>query len=156
MKLQRLAVMTGVMHKGLTLRDFFEEAVRCNVPGLPFVDENGHISGRVSIRDVFKRIAVPSSYLRLVDAIGDVTNRLDMSERRILEAMARPVEDYVLERLPSVSPASSLIKALAIMEAYDTHYIFLIEDDRYMGIVTRMVIADRLLDWIKEVGADKA
>ena len=156
MKLQRLAVMTGVMHKGLTLRDFFEEAVRCNVPGLPFVDENGHISGRVSIRDVFKRIAVPSSYLRLVDAIGDVTNRLDMSERRILEAMARPVEDYVLERLPSVSPASSLIKALAIMEAYDTHYIFLIEDDRYMGIVTRMVIADRLLDWLKEVGADKA
>ena len=156
MKLQRLAVMTGVMHKGLTLRDFFEEAVRCNVPGLPFVDENGHISGRVSIRDVFKRIAVPSSYLRLVDAIGDMTNRLDMSERRILEAMARPVEDYVLERLPSVSPASSLIKALAIMEAYDTHYIFLIEDDRYMGIVTRMVIADRLLDWLKEVGADKA
>ena len=156
MKLQRLAVMTGVMHKGLTLRDFFEEAVRCNVPGLPFVDENGHISGRVSIRDVFKRIAVPSSYLRLVDAIGDMTNRLDMSERRILEAMARPVEDYVLERLPSVSPASSLIKALAIMEAYDTHYIFLIEDDRYMGIVTRVVIADRLLVWFKEVGADKA
>lgn len=156
MKLQRLAVMTGVMHKGLSLRDFFEEAVRCNVPGLPFVDENGHISGRVSIRDVFKRIAVPSSYLRLVDAIGDVTNRLDMSERRILEAMARPVEEYVLARIPSVSPASSLIKALAIMEAYDTHYIFLIEDDQYMGIVTRMVIADRLLDWLKEVGADKA
>jgi CBS domain-containing protein len=153
MKLQRLAVMTGVMHKGLSLRDFLEEAVRCNVPGLPFVDENGHISGRVSIRDVFKRIAVPSSYLRLVDAIGDVTNRLDMSERRILESIARPVEAYVLESIPSVSPASSLIKALAIMEAYDTHYIFLIEDDRYMGIVTRMVIADRLLNWLKEVGA---
>jgi CBS domain-containing protein len=156
MKLQRLAVMTGVMHKGLSLRDFFEEAVRCNVPGLPFVDENGHISGRVSIRDVFKRIAVPSSYLRLVDAIGDVTNRLDMSEHRILESIAQPVEDYVLESIPSVSPASSLIKALAIMEAYDTHYIFLIEDDRYMGIVTRMVIADRLLNWLKEVGAGKS
>ena len=154
MKLQRLAVMTGVMHKGLSLRDFFEEAVRCNVPGLPFVDEHGHISGRVSIRDVFKRIAVPSSYLRLVDAIGDVTNRLDMSERRILEAMARPVEDYVLERIPSVSPASSLIKALAIMEAYDTHYIFLIEDDRYMGIVTRMVIAERMLEVLHAIERD--
>ena len=39
MKLQRLAVMTEVMRKGMSVRDFFEEAVRCKVRGLPFVDE---------------------------------------------------------------------------------------------------------------------
>ncbi len=151
MKLQRLAVMTGVMHKGMSIRDFFEEAIRSNVPGLPFIDEHNRIVGRVSVRDVFKHIAVPTSYLRLVDAIGDQTDRLDMSEQRILDSLALPVETYVLENIPSVSPASSLIKALAIMEAYNTHYIFLIEDGKYMGIVTRMVIANRLLDWLEEV-----
>ncbi|MDJ0751062.1 MAG: CBS domain-containing protein [Woeseiaceae bacterium] len=151
MKLQRLAVMTGVMRHGMTVRDFFEEAVRSNVPGLPYIDENDRIVGRVSVRDVFKHIAVPNSYLRLADAIGDQTNRLDMSEQKILDSLALPVEDYLLENIPSVSPASSLIKALAIMEAYNTHYIFLIEDGKYMGIVTRMVIANRLLDWLAEV-----
>jgi len=152
MKLQRLAVMTEVMRKGMSIRDFFAEAVRSNVPGLPFIDEDDHIVGRISIRDVFKRIAVPSSYLRLVDAIGDQTNRLDMSEQRILDSLSLPVETYLLENIPSVSPASSLIKALAIMEAYNTHYIFLIEDEKYMGIVTRMVIANRLLEWVEEIG----
>ncbi len=143
--------MTEIMRAGMSLRHFFEEAVRCNVPGMPFVDENDHIIGRISVRDVFKRIAVPSSYLRLADAMGDQTNRLDMSERRILESLAQPVENYLLENVPCVSPASSLIKALAIMEAYNTHYIFLIEDEKYMGVVTRMVIAQRLLDWLDEL-----
>ncbi len=143
--------MTEVMRKGMSIRHFFEEAVRSNVPGLPFLDEHDRIIGRISVRDVFKHIAVPSSYLRLVDAIGDQTDRLDMSEQRILDSLALPVETYLLENIPSVSPASSLVKALAIMEAYNTHYIFLIEDGKYMGLVTRMVIASRLLDWIKEV-----
>lgn len=151
MKLQRLAVMTEVMRKGIPLRQFFEEAVRSNVPGLPFVDENDRIVGRISVRDVFKKMAVPSSYLRLVDAMGDQTDRLDMSEQRILKSLARPVENYLLENIPSVSPASSLIKALAIMEAYNTHYIFLIEKGEYMGVVTRMVIANRLLEWLEEL-----
>ncbi len=143
--------MTEIMRKGMSLRHFFEEAVRCNVPGMPFADENGHIIGRISVRDVFKRIAVPSSYLRLVDAMGDQTDRLDISEHSILESLARPIESYLLENIPCVSPASSIIKALAIMEAYNTHYIFLIEDEKYMGVVTRMVIANRLLDWLDEV-----
>ena len=156
MKLQRLAVMTKVMRKGIPLRDFFREAVRCNVPGLPFVDDNDRIVGRISVRDVFKKVAVPSSYLRLVDAIGDQTDKLDMSEPRILKALSRPIENYLLENIPSVSPASSLVKALAIMEAYNTHYIFLIEDGKYMGVVTRMVIANRLLDWLDEVDRGKS
>ena len=143
--------MTEVMRRGMSIRHFFEEAVRSNVPGLPFVDEHGRIVGRISVRDVFKHIAVPSSYLRLVDAIGDETDRLDMSEQRILDSLALPVENYVLENIPSVSPKSSLVKALAIMEAYNTHYIFLIEEGKYMGLVTRMVIASRLLEWMEEV-----
>lgn len=147
--------MTEVMRKGMTVRHFFEEAVRSNVPGLPYADENGRIAGRISVRHVFKKVAVPSSYVRLADAMGDQTNRLDMSEKRILRALSRPVETYLLENIPSVSPESSLIKALTIMEAYNTHYIFLIEDGAYMGVVTRMVIANRLLEWLEELDGDR-
>lgn len=150
MKLERLAIMTGVMRKGMTLRDFFEEAVRCNVPGLPYVDERGRILGRISIRDVYKHIAVPDSFLRLADAMGDQTDRLDLSERKVLEALALPVETYLLENIPSVSPNSVIVKALAIMEAHNSHYVFLIENGEYRGVVTRMVIAERMLESLKE------
>lgn len=151
MKLELLAVMTDVMRKGMTLRDFFEEAARCNVPGLPYVDEQDRIAGRISVRDVYKRIAVPDNILALADAVGDKTDRLDLSEKRVLRAFARPVERYLLENIPHVSPKSSLVKALIIMEAHNTHYIFLIEDGEYKGVVTRMVIANRMLDCLKEM-----
>lgn len=138
------------MRKGMTLRDFFEEAVRCNVPGLPYVDKQGRIVGRVSIRDVYKHIAVPDSFLKLADAMGDQTDRLDLSEGKILEALALPVETYLLENIPSVSPNSVIVKALAIMEAHNSHYVFLIENGEYKGVVTRMVIAERMLESLKE------
>jgi len=155
MKLERLATMTGFMRHGMTLRDFFQEAVRCNVPGLPYVDENDQIVGRISIRDVYKRIAVPDSLLRVADAMGDQTNHLDLPEMKVLEIMASPVENYLLEKIPSVSPRSSIVKALALMEVHNSSYIFLIEDGEYAGVVTRMIIARRMLECIEESERNK-
>lgn len=143
--------MTKVMHTGMTLRDFFEEAIRCNVPGLPYVDNQNRIIGRISVRDVFKHIAVPDSLVGLANAMGDQTDRLDLSEKKILRALALPVETYMLENISSVSPYSAIVKALAIMEAHNTHYIFLIDNGEYMGVVTRMVIANRMLECLKEM-----
>jgi len=151
MKLERLAVMTKVMRRGMTLRDFFEEAARSNVPGLPYVNHENKIVGRISVRDVYKHIAVPDAMLGLADAMGDRTDRLDLSEKKVLKAFALPVETYLLENIPHVSPKSSIVKALAIMEAHNTHYIFLIENGEYSGVVTRMVIANRMLECLKEL-----
>jgi predicted transcriptional regulator len=151
MKLDQLAVMTSVMCKGMTLREFFEEVARCNVPGLPYVDEQNRIAGRISVREVYRQIAVPDSYIRVANAMGDQTDRLDLSERKILKAFALPVESYLLENIPTVSPYSSIVKALTLMEAHNTHYIFLIEDGEYRGVVTRMVIANRMLECLKEM-----
>ncbi|MGB7931979.1 MAG: CBS domain-containing protein [Gammaproteobacteria bacterium] len=150
MRLQRLAIMTGVMRKGMTLRKFFQEAVRCNVPGLPFVDDRDRIVGRISIRDVYKHIAVPDGFLRLADAMGDQTDRLDLPEMKLVETLALPVETCLLENIPSVSPSSAIVKALALMEVHNTSYIFLIEDGEYRGLVTRMVVARRMLECVME------
>jgi CBS domain-containing protein len=138
------------MRKGMTLRDFFQEAVRCNVPGLPYVDDQGRIVGRISIRDVYKRIAVPDSFLRLADAMGDQTDKLDLPEMKVMEALALPVETCLLENIPSVSPCSAVVKALALMEAHNSSYIFLVEDGEYKGVVTRMVVARRMLECVLE------
>ncbi|MCG6937335.1 MAG: CBS domain-containing protein [Gammaproteobacteria bacterium] len=150
MKLERLATMTGFMRHGMTLRDFFQETVRCNVPGLPYVDSQDQIAGRISLRDVYKRIAVPDNLLRLADAMGDHTDNLDLPEMKIMEVIAYPVENYLLEKIPSVSPRSSIVKALALMEVHNSSYVFLIENGQYEGVVTRMEIARRMLECIKE------
>lgn len=157
MKLERLATMTGFMRHGMTLRDFFQETVRCNVPGLPYVDEHDQIIGRISIRDVYKRIAVPDNILRIADAMGDgdQMGNLDMPEMKALEIMTTPVENYLLEKIPTVSPSSTVVKALALMEVYNSSYIFLIEDGQYKGVVTRMIIAKRMLECILEMERKK-
>ena len=155
MKLERLATMTGYMRKAMTLHDFFEEAVRCNVPGLPYVDDREQIVGRISIRDVYKHIAVPDSFLRLADAMGDQTDSLDLPEMEVMKALALPVETCLLENIPSVSPRSAIVKALALMEVHNTSYIFLIEDGQYRGVVTRMLVAKRMLECVLEMEREK-
>jgi len=153
MKLERLATMTGFMRHGMTLRDFFQESVRCNVPGLPYVNEQDQIVGRISIRDVYKCIAVPDSLLRIADAMGDgeQMSNLELPEIEVLHIMDSPVENFLLEKIPSVSPRSSVVKALALMEVHNSSYIFLIEDGQYEGVVTRMIIAERMLECVLEM-----
>ena len=73
--------------------------MRCNVPGLPYVDDRDQITGRISIRDVYKRIAVPDNLLNLADAMGDQTDKLDLPEIRVMEIMASPVEAFLLEKM---------------------------------------------------------
>lgn len=151
MKLKTLSIPTGVMRKGMTVHDFFEEAVRCNVPGLPYVDDNGRIIGRVSIRDIYKHMAVPDSLLRFADAIGDQTDRLDLPEMKVQETMALPVENYMIPSSTVVSPRSSIVKALVVMEVNNTSYTFLVDGEDYKGVVTRMIIAKRMLSCILEM-----
>ncbi len=150
MKLEHLSIATGVMRKGMTLRDFFEECVRCNVPGLPYVDDQDRIAGRISIRDVYKHMAIPDHLIKVAHLLGDRTDQLDLPEVKLNKILELPVETFLLENIPGVSPQSSIVKALAIMEMYNTSYIFLIEDGEYRGLVTRMVIAHRMLLCIQE------
>jgi CBS domain-containing protein len=139
----------------MTLRNFFEEAVRCNVPGLPYVNEGGEIVGRLSIRDIYKHMAVPDNLLLVVDSLGDETDKLDLQEMDVFKEMARPVETYLLETIPSVSPRSSVVKALALMELHNSSYIFLIENGVYSGVVTRMLIAKRMLECVVQTEQER-
>lgn len=150
MKLKNIAVSTGVMRHGMTVYDFFEEALKCRVPGLPYANDAGQIVGRISIRHIYKVLAVPDNLLLVADMMGDLSDNLDPPEIKVAELMAAPIEDYVLEEMPAVTSHSSAVKALAIMEVYNSSYIFLIDDNQYKGVVTRMDLARRMLECYKE------
>ena len=87
--------------------------------------------------------------------MGDQTDKLELPEIRVMEIMASPVEMFLLENIPSVSPRSTIVKALALMEVHNSSYIFLIDNGVYQGVVTREVIARRMLKCVQEMEQNK-
>jgi hypothetical protein len=144
--LENLAIPTGVMRSGSTVRDFFTEALRCRVPGLPYVDAKGRITGRLSIRHCFKQSAIPHYLIDSAHLLGDDIHEVNITHSDLPKFLATPVEQFLLKPMALTSSRSPLIKALAIMEHFNTSYIFLIDGIEYRGIVTHMEIAHRLLE----------
>jgi len=142
-----IAVKTGVAKSGMDIGEFFEKCVRYNVPGIPFCDDEGRVLGRISIRHTFKSTCIPQYVVDAAHLLGDdlqnVAINADISEK----VLSLPVDDFVLEDMAIITAASPIMKALAIMERYNTGYIFLIDNGVYEGIVTRMGVAELLLKY---------
>ena len=73
--------------------------------------------------------------------IGDRLATFEDMERRLPEVFDHRVEDYVQEPHASIPSATQLMKALAIMEHYDTSYLFVIDEGAYRGTITIQGIA---------------
>ena len=149
MRLLDIVVHTGMARAGMTIAEVFDECVASNVPGIPFCNEGGHVVGRVSIRHTLKHICIPEYMVKTAHLLGDDIEHLSTSEIQPREILEMSIDPFVLENVASVTSASPLIKALAIMERFNTGYIFLIDSDKYQGIVTRMGIAKLLLQTVR-------
>ena len=146
MKLINLAVPTGVIKTGMSIKEVFSECIKYNVPGLPFVDETGKITGRVSIRDIIKNTCLPDYVINAAEYLGDDIHNVNVPKLHCQDILLRDVEDYVLDNMATVTSDSPVVKGLAIMEYYNSNYIFLLDHDEYKGVVTRMAIIRRFLD----------
>jgi hypothetical protein len=60
--------------------------------------------------------------------------------------LALPIETFLLEDHPSTDSQSSPLKAIALMERYDTTYLFIVDDGAYKGVVNVLGIARGMLD----------
>lgn len=146
MKLENLAIPTDVIRPGMTVGDFLEECVKQDVPGIPYVNEQGVIVGRISIRHCFKESCVPHYVINAAHLLGDDIDSVDIPNVAASKLLQSPVEPYVLKKYPVASSSSPVIKGLAIMEQMNTSYIFLIDKGEYRGVVTRMGIARRIIE----------
>lgn len=145
MRLLDIIVPTGVARAGMTVRAVFEECVKHNVPGIPYCDHDGQVIGRVSIRHTLKQTCIPRYMVNAAHLLGDSLMHLSIPEVLAREILDMPVDPFLLENIASVTPESPVVKALAIMEQYNSGYIFLIDRGVYKGIVTRMGIAALML-----------
>ncbi len=145
MRLLDIIVPTGVARAGMSVRAVFEECAKRNVPGIPYVDEDDQVIGRVSIRHTLKQTCIPKYMVKAAHLLGDRLEHVRIPEIQARQVLEMPVEPFVMENIAMVTSESPVVKALAIMEQYNSGYIFLIDDGVYKGIVTRMGIAALML-----------
>jgi CBS domain-containing protein len=146
MSLTQFAVPTAVAVPGMTVRELFTECVRADVAGLPFRAASGDFTGKASIRHVLREVCIPQAMIDHARLLGDDIEALRFPRIRKQWLLEQTIDDFILRDLPTVTPASPLAKALAIMESHGTTYLFVIDADiKYYGTLSIVSLARRLL-----------
>ncbi|MEJ2395584.1 MAG: CBS domain-containing protein [Candidatus Thiodiazotropha sp.] len=145
MKIKHISIPTKVAHPSMKVGEVIRECVEKDVPGIPYVDAAGNISGRFSLRHMFLLCCIPSDILQGAHLLGDDIGHLDFPHIKADELMARQVDEYIFPDVIRLSPNFQAIKALAIMEQSNTEYLFVTEGEQYQGVVTRLSIAKAII-----------
>ncbi len=145
MKIKHISIPTLVARPGMTVGEVMRECVEKDVPGIPFADAQGQIAGRFSVRHLFLLCCVPEDVIRGAHLLGDDLDAIDFPRIRAEELMARKVDDFIFPDAIRLSPNFHAIKALAIMEQFNTEYLFVTEGEDYQGVVTRMSVAKAIV-----------
>jgi CBS domain-containing protein len=145
MKLKQISIPTRVARPGMSVGEAMRECVERDVPGIPFMDGEGRIASRFSVRHMFLLCCIPEDIIQGAHLLGDDIEALEFPHIKADELMEKKVDDYIFPDAIQLSPNFQAIKALAIMEQYNTEYLFVTEDEEYQGVVTRLSIAKAIV-----------
>ncbi|MEA2079596.1 MAG: CBS domain-containing protein [Pseudomonadota bacterium] len=149
MNLEQILIPTKVAKPGMIVSEVFAECIRANIPGIPFCDAQGHIRGRVTLKNVLKNSCLPEYLVELARVLGDQLSCMEDMEAKAKQLMNNPIDPYILEPHISLTSDSPAIKALALMERNDTSYIFVVDEGQYKGVITIQGLA-RMLTQLDE------
>ena len=150
MKLTDLFVPTAVATPGMAVSEVFRECVDKQVPGIPFRDSSGRIVGKASIRHVLKETCIPDFMVRHAGLLGDHIESLTIPAAKAQRLLQLTIDPFVLSDTAVINSEAPISKALAVMERHDTTYLFVIDDDRYFGVVSIMGIGKAVLQYDSE------
>ncbi len=145
MVLEEILVPTLMARPGMKMVDVFRECVEKRVPGIPYCNDQGVITGRISIRHVFREVCVPSDVVSGAHMLGDEVTHLDLPDIEKCRILDEPVEKFLLSKTPFLTSNSPVVKAIALMEKFNSTYVFVV-DEGYRGVITQLGIATLLLN----------
>jgi CBS-domain-containing membrane protein len=128
----------------MLVRDVFAECGRAHVQALPFVDEAGRLSGRITLKNVMKFGCLPEHMVAAAPLLGSFLSCVDNAREKIEQLLASEADPYVQRLNVLIGSDEPAIKALAIMEQKDTSYLFVVDGGEYQGIITIQGIAERM------------
>jgi len=144
MNLESILIPTKVAKPGMIVSEVFAECIRANIPGIPFCDAQGHITGRLTLKNALKTSCLPEYLVELARVLGDQLSCMEDMVAKAKQLMHNPVDPYILEPHISLTSDSPAVKALALMEQSDTSYIFVVDEGRYRGVITIQGLARML------------
>jgi CBS domain-containing protein len=145
MQLTDLIIPTAAASPGMSVAEVFRECVARQVPGIPFRDQRGKITGKASIRHVLKLNCIPDFMVTHATLLGDSLEALSIPPEKARHVLSLPIDAYILPEPAMVGPHSPVSKALAVMERYDTTYLFVTDGTEYLGTVSIMGVAAAVL-----------
>ncbi len=144
MNVKQVMIPTGVARSGMTVREFFEECSRVGAPGLPFCDASGAIRGRVTLKNILMLSCLPDFMVELAMVLGEQLSHMQDMATETTHLLDGSVDTYVQEPHISLTSDSPAVKALAMMGKSDTSYIFVVDQGKYLGVVTIQSLAGTL------------
>lgn len=147
MKLLDLVVPTAVATPGTLVETVFRECIDKQVPGIPYRDASGKIVGKASIRHVIKVTCIPDAMVKHAAILGDHLAGLAVPAEKARSMLALPIDPFVLPDMAVINSEAPLFKALAVMERYDTTYLFVIDEGVYHGTISIMGVGRAILDY---------
>ena len=144
MNLDPIVIPTKVAKPGMIVGEVFAECIRANIPGIPFCDAQGCITGRLTLKNILKKACLPEYMIELARVLGDQLSCMEDMEAKANQLMNNPVDPYILEPHISLTSNSPAVQALALMEQNDTSYIFVVDEGRYRGVITIQGLARML------------
>jgi len=147
MNLKSVMVPTEVARAGMTVRQVFEECLRAHSPGLPFCDEHGVVTGRVTLKYILKRQYLPEHLVEMARVLGEHVSDVEDMELLAKQLFENRIDSYIQRPHASLTSTSSIIKALALMEKLDTGYLFVIDEGQYIGVVTLQILSKAILQY---------
>lgn len=146
MRLLKGIIETPVAHAGMRVGEALRVCVDKDVPGIPFVDTDGRICGRFSVRDTFRITSIPDDMIKGAHLIGHQALHLELSKDHYEGVFGLTIDDQILNDYVFLSSGAQITKAMALMEKFNTSYLFVIDDGRYLGVVTRLGLTRILLE----------
>jgi CBS domain-containing protein len=130
----------------MTVGEALRICIEHGIPGIPFVDAGGRISGRFSVRHIFKISSLPDDVVRGAHLIGHEAIHLEYPCDHFAEVFRQPIDNLILPQFAHMSSDALVAKAMALMEKFNSGYMFVIDDGHYKGVVTRLGLTRLLLD----------
>ena len=97
------------------------------------------------MRYILRKNCIPEFMIRNVHLLGNTLSPLAIADNQVLELLSSPVDPFIRFDLTIVAPQATMAKVLAMMESNDTTYCFVVDNGRYLGIITIMDIAQHML-----------
>jgi CBS domain-containing protein len=114
------------------IKPLIKKMVLCGITGMPVVNNEGIMVGIISIVDI-----VEKAYPSVKEFYDNPLSFSDFSEieKNVLDFERKKVKDFMREKVFTVSPEDSLLKAFSYMHSKGVGRIPVMKDGKPVGIV---------------------